>query len=208
LDPKKLEELRKKHVAKGDGLGPGSYPIPKTNSGPIHTFGSRFESSLGSKSHLKPKKVDGPGPGAYKLPGSLNLRARHPSAVGRTTFGTAGREFSDLPQDTPAPNKYHVAKFTEAAHGYTFPLAIRGDDTQAQKRARMPDPHTYVNKNEMRLQNRQAKSILGGRLEEKQLEDNGIPGPGAYNANPVNTIPGFVLVPSTNAAKRDTADIE
>ena len=73
LDPRKLAEIRKKLSAKGDGLGPASYPLQKVASGPLFTFGSRFESTLGSKSHLKPKKVDGPGPGAYKLPSSIKV---------------------------------------------------------------------------------------------------------------------------------------
>ena len=55
---------------------------------------------------------------------------------------------------------------------------------------------------------RQAKSILGGPLEDKQLLDNGMPGPGAYNANPIHSVPGFVLVPAANTAKRDGADLE
>ena len=33
--------------------------------------GTRFDSSLRSKPHLKPKKVDGPGPGDYKLKDSV-----------------------------------------------------------------------------------------------------------------------------------------
>lgn len=73
LLPKKLEELRRKMYQKGDGLGPGNYPIPRTASGPLITFGSRFDSSLRNKSHIRSIKVDGPGPGAHKLPSSIKL---------------------------------------------------------------------------------------------------------------------------------------
>lgn len=36
-------------------------------------MGSRFDSDVRSKNHLKPKKVDGPGPGDYALPSSINV---------------------------------------------------------------------------------------------------------------------------------------
>ena len=66
-----LKKERDKIYAKSDGLGPGSYPIHKHASGPIFSFGSRFNSSVRNKDHLRTRKVDGPGPGAYKLPGSV-----------------------------------------------------------------------------------------------------------------------------------------
>lgn len=59
-------------------------------------------------------------------------------------------------------------------------------------------------KNQMRL----AKSILGGSPKGKELVDNGMPGPGAYNQHAIHSIPGFVIVQANNAAKRDAADVE
>jgi hypothetical protein len=47
------------------------YDLPVEIAGPIYSFGRRFNSSIRSKEHLRPKKVDGPGPGAYKLPSSV-----------------------------------------------------------------------------------------------------------------------------------------
>lgn len=34
-------------------------------------MGGRFDSDVRSKGHLRPKKIDGPGPGEYKLPGAI-----------------------------------------------------------------------------------------------------------------------------------------
>ena len=85
--------MRKKLSAKADALGPGSYPIPILKGGTRQTFGSRFDPSLGNKNHLRPAKVDGPGPGAYKMPSMFKVpRRREPTVIRRTTFGTAERD--------------------------------------------------------------------------------------------------------------------
>ena len=73
--------------------------MQRVASGPILTFGSRFDSSLRNKSHIKPVKKDGPGPGSYKLPSSI----RSATALERPSFGTSARGFRDV-QNTPAPN--------------------------------------------------------------------------------------------------------
>jgi len=44
---------------------------------------------------MGPKKVDGAGPGSYKLPGSVRVKHRHPASVNRTTFGTSSRAFEN-----------------------------------------------------------------------------------------------------------------
>jgi hypothetical protein len=46
-------------------LGPATYEIKEPKKGPVFSFGSRFNSDIRSKEHLKPTKVDGPGPGDY-----------------------------------------------------------------------------------------------------------------------------------------------
>lgn len=90
---------------------------------PIYSFGTRFNSSIRNKDHLRPTKVDGPGPGAYKLPSGIKTGKvssnreillthmlknkekliENPDALPKryqdttkTTFGTAGRKFIDL----------------------------------------------------------------------------------------------------------------
>ena len=91
-----MANIRAKFDAKGDGLGPGSYPVQKVLGGPYSSFGVRFESTFG-RNNLKPEKTDGPGPGSYKMANTVRIKPRHPSAVTRTTFGTCGRNFIDLP---------------------------------------------------------------------------------------------------------------
>lgn len=70
---------------------------------------------------MKPRKVDGPGPGSHKLPSSIRAKRRPPWSAKMTTFGTSAREFNDLPKNTPAPNKYRPVVFTEASHAYSIP---------------------------------------------------------------------------------------
>ena len=90
---------------------------------PCFSMGSRFDSDVRSKDHLRPRKKDGPGPGSYELPSSIKV-FRSPSEstsstdknFKKTTFGTAERDWSDLPKGTPAPNNYYPNKFTEASH--------------------------------------------------------------------------------------------
>jgi len=68
-DPKILAKERKRLTAEGtDSLGPTSYKPKYPGSAPIFSFGSRFGARVGNKEHLRPTKVDGPGPGAYKMP--------------------------------------------------------------------------------------------------------------------------------------------
>lgn len=67
----KKDEMREK-----DGLGPGAYTIAAVKKGPIYSFGSRFNSRIGNKDHLRPKKVGGPGPGSYKLPSTVKTGKR------------------------------------------------------------------------------------------------------------------------------------
>ena len=90
---------------------------------PCFSMGSRFDSDVRSKDHIRPRKKDGPGPGSYELPSSIKV-VRSPSqslnstnsTAKKTTFGTAERDWSDLPKGIPAPNNYYPTKFTEANH--------------------------------------------------------------------------------------------
>ena len=104
------------------------------NSSPIYSFGTRFNSSIRNKDHLKPRKVDGPGPGAYKMPSSIsNGRPKTFEAGKSTTFGSSARNFVNLPKETPAPNVYHPVHFTEASHSYSFPKAIDNYQSEVHK---------------------------------------------------------------------------
>ena len=61
-----------KHIEKDDKrMDDRGYDLPVEIAGPIYSFGRRFNSSIRSKEHLRPKKVDVPDLGAYKLPSSV-----------------------------------------------------------------------------------------------------------------------------------------
>ena len=76
------------------------------------------------------------------------------------------------------------------------------------KSSLLPNPMTYQNKNEMSKRMNQARSILGGSIEDKPLKDNGVPGPGTYMGKPITTISGFVIMQANNRARRDATNIE
>lgn len=49
-------------------LGPDAYKVVYPSSAPVFSFGARFGNRVNNKEHLRPTKVDGPGPGSYKMP--------------------------------------------------------------------------------------------------------------------------------------------
>ena len=96
--------------------------------------GSRFNSSLRSKPHLRPTKVDGPGPGDYALPSSIKTKYRPNNSMQHSTFGN-GREQDESPDkrkqifNTPGPAQYNhvysdLREFRKPHQneGYTFSL--------------------------------------------------------------------------------------
>ena len=162
-DQKQLDELRKAIYKKDDGLGPGQYHVKLPTSAPIRSFGTRFNSSIRSKDHLKPKKVDGPGPGAYKLPGSVVVKDEIKGEF-KTTFGTSARNFIDLPQKTPAPNKYRPVHLTECSAAYTIPNPPpqgTEQDSNLIKQKLLPGPGSYNNMKAMAEEKKHAKTMLG-----------------------------------------------
>lgn len=156
---------------------------------PLFTMGSRFDSDVRSKDHIRPRKKDGPGPGSYDMGSSLRVA----KLGNKNTFGKASRDWSDLPKGTPAPNHYNPGKFTEASHMYSFPKDENANKQQLLKASYAPGPGTYDIRR-MEGNDGQAKSMLGGSKDPKQILDNGVPGPGQYNPKPTDTIPGFKIV--------------
>lgn len=149
-----LEQLRKNINKQDDGLGPGAYNMKLNQSGPFFKFGTRFNSSVRSTNHINPTKVDGPGPGAYKMPSSIRVNQNHPKSVGRTTFGTSGRQYSDLPKDLPAPNQYRPVVFTKGSFSYTIPRPpeIDSKEIQISKQRMLPGPGSYSNMKDLKDQ--------------------------------------------------------
>lgn len=111
-----------------EGPGPGAYAVNMPIGGSSYSLGtrfdekrvpmykkadgSRFDSMLRAKPHLKPKKVDGPGPGDYKLPDSVKTKYRAEVSKQESTFGN-GRQRSASPGKrkqewiNPGPGNYN-----------------------------------------------------------------------------------------------------
>jgi len=137
------------------------------------------------------------------MPSTVVLAKRHPESVDRTTFGTSERQFSNLPKNTPAPNKYRPVHFTEASHAYSIsrPPEIDINESKINKQKMLPGPGSYNNMKELKDNMYLAKSMLGGSLDYKPLENNGNPGPDAYQQNPIHSIPGFKIMPEIGAKR-------
>ena len=175
-----------------DGLGPGTYQIKASSTAPMFSLGSRFDSDVRSKDHLRPKKREGPGPGSYELQSSL----RPAKQLKNPTFGMAERDWSDLPKDSPAPNQYkNIIKHTETAYAFSIPKAMTSGVPDVNSN---PGPGSYKINRE--LQGGLAKTILGGSDKNKKDQDNGVPGPGTYDKKDMTHLPGFRIVPHTNVS--------
>ncbi len=66
-------------------------------------------------------------------------------------------------------------------------------------------PGAYNIVKEFKEEARLAKSFLGGAVEgsQKNLADNGVPGPGTYDKKDLTHLPGFRIVPHTNGSKNN-----
>ena len=160
--------------------------------------GSRFDSQIRAKPHLRPKKVDGPGPGDYKLPGSVKIHRRNANSTQHSTFGGASREWSDLPQNTPGPTAYSQIFPKPPEHrafssdGFAFPKdGEKGGTGGFMKIAANPGPGSY---NPTLLKNGTSKPILGGKLDPGKAKESFVPGPGKYDPEDLNSIPSFLIV--------------
>lgn len=157
----------------------------------MFSLGSRFDSDVRSKDHLKPKKKDGPGPGQYELPGSIRVGKQ----LKNPTFGKAGREWSDLPKDTPAPNQYkNIIKYTETSYAFSIPKGDRHENPAKFKCA--PGPQHY--EIDRSLKGGLGKTFCLGAEKMKKDEGNGVPGPGSYDQRDLKRPPGFRIVPPQN----------
>jgi len=175
-----------------EGLGPGTYQVKASSTAPMFSLGSRFDSDVRSKDHIRPKKKDGPGPGTYELQSSI----RQVKQLKNPTFGKAARDWSDLPKDSPAPNQYkNIIKYTETAYSYSIPKAAPQETEDLNQN---PGPGAYKINRE--LQGGLAKSILGGGDRQKKENDSLVPGPGAYDTKDKYHPPGFRIVPHTNTS--------
>jgi hypothetical protein len=86
-----------------------------------------------------------------------------------------------------------------------MPRAARTDEAKAYRASFAPGPGAY----EVRRDDKQegtAKSILGGSLDAKGIIDNGVPGPGSYNAKHAFSLPGFKIMPRQEKEEEDLSD--
>lgn len=84
-------------------------------------------------------------------------------------------------------------------------------DRELQRQKKLPGPGAYPNsQKEMKDDMHLAKSMLGGKLEEKQLVDNGVPGPATYQnilvEDKLKSIPGFKIMQDTSKSKTKDED--
>lgn len=176
-----------------EGLGPGTYHIKPAMTSPMCSLGSRFDSDVRNKDHLHPKKSDGTGPGSYDLPSSIKVATQ----MKKSTFGMAQRA-SDGNKESPAPNQYkNINANGETAYAFSIPKASKNNEDAVYKASLQPGPGAYKINREMN--GGLAKSILGGADSKKDV-DNGVPGPGGYNAKEIYRPPGFRIVAAKNSS--------
>ena len=151
--------------------------------------GSRFESALRAKPHLCPKKVDGPGPGDYKLHDSVQTKRRSVASSQVSTWGT-GRGQDPSPnkrkQEFHAPGPAHYNHVfndqrqylkPHQTEGFAFSNAMRDIQKPADLSKDPPGAGTY---NPELPKTGTSKSFKGGP-ERKGDKPNGVPAPGAHS---------------------------
>lgn len=197
-----IPPIRNKNPPK-DGANAGKGDVVVPPGGPQYSFGSRFDSDIRAKPHLKPKKVDGPGPGDYQLQGAIQCHSKNVGA----TWGHGERDWAYLPKDKDKGNRrpkddflYKKLAPTDAHQtpaempGYSFPRAERKETAPPKISKRSSDPQSFPPLPE--LPRGYAKRILGTK-DPNAYKDNGVPGPGAYSADTYKaSVPGFVIGPA------------
>ena len=122
---------------------------------------------------------------------------RHSQSKQKSTFGNGSRTWNDLPQNTPGPNAYSelVPKPREFCafknDGYSIPKSA--SKSVLHTKPDEPGPGNYY---PAPLSRGYSKPMLGGKDEkiDEPEKDNGVPGPGMYNAKHSQSVPSFVIV--------------
>ena len=111
--------------------------------------------------------------------------------------------FNDLPLGVPGPGTYDFLNMTESLNlnrsramepGFTFPAGSR--DALKPDTAKNVDlgPGSH---DPRLLKSGTSRRFLGGSLGVKPLVDNGVPGPGTYEPEPIESIPSFKIAKKT-----------
>ena len=111
--------------------------------------------------------------------------------------------FNDLPLGVPGPGTYDFLNLTESLNlnrsramepGFTFPAGSR----DAQKPDTAKNVDLGPGSHDPRLpKSGTSRRFLGGSLGVKPLIDNGVPGPGTYVPEPIESIPSFKIAKKT-----------
>lgn len=192
----------KKKPAEADGANTVNKGELAPLGGPKFSFGSRFDSDIRAKPHLNPKKVDGPGPGDYKMPSSIQNKSKNKGH----TWGHGQRDWAYLPKDKDkgAKNKKDdymfrqapVEKFQSQLAGNKFSKAERTGVKPIEVNRRGGDGSMSFPAIKPFGSDGYAKTMLGGSIATKELKDNGVPGPGTYSAEPwkhKDNVPGVKI---------------
>lgn len=142
-----------------------------------------------------------PGPADYEMPSTLKKRHRAMNSLQESTWSkVAGDAFNDLPQNNPGPAHYSpersIDEFNKpksSAAGYTFPLGPKDVIAVSAARNRVPGPGAHEHQG-MRPHtfNRAFRGEMSLSVPNDKLMpvlENGVPGPGAYNPDPKESIP-------------------
>ena len=81
------------------GLAPNTYIIKSSSTAPTYSFGSRFDTDIRSKNHVKHEKLDKPAPGTYSPP---DRQFEYPT----TRFSKAERKSFAANPSYPGPDSY------------------------------------------------------------------------------------------------------
>ena len=90
---------KKEEKPEKDGLAPNTYIIKSSSTAPTYSFGSRFDTDIRSKNHVKHEKVDKPAPGTYSPP---DRQFEYPT----TRFSKAERKSFAANPSYPGPDSY------------------------------------------------------------------------------------------------------
>ena len=162
--------------------------------------------------------MDGPGPGDYRQPDSVVVKARAAGSTQISTWGT-GREQDESPNKRkqefhmPGPAQYnHVyndMRLITKPHqneGYCFSKQIRDIHKQPDLTKDPPGAGSY---DPQLPKSGTAKSFLGKGPPNKEDKHNGVPSPGKHSPKYPDEAPkwSFGNPPEQNRDKRDKDDL-
>lgn len=186
------------------------YNIKRHDLSPKFSFGMSAGTQI---IHSERRKVpphliresSSPGPGAYEAADTVQTKKRDKRSTQETTWSKIRQGFIDIPQCNPGPGQY--SPHSRTAHnfpsprslepGCAFPLGPKDAMAQAISRNQNPGPGTH---DHFGMRTHTFNKVHLGEREPDYIDDksvpivdNGVPGPGAYNAKDDLPIPNFKI---------------